>query len=57
MRRMRRKVAAVTLAGAFALSGVTADAAFGDNPHAGDSDHFKGSAKACKSSDRPPFGG
>jgi hypothetical protein len=60
MRRMRRKVAAVTLAGAFALSGVTAGAAFGDNPHAGNSGHFKGSAKPCKKGSNnpncPPFG-
>ena len=61
MCKMRRKVAAIALASAFALSGVTAGAAFGDNPHAGKSGHFKGSATPCKNSDNnpncPPFGG
>jgi|GEM_PF-2603947 len=60
MSKMRRKVAAITLASAFALSGITAGAAFGDNPHAGNSGHFKGSANPCTSSDTnpncPPFG-
>ncbi len=58
---VRRKLAAVTIAGAFAFSGVSAGAAFGDNPHAGKSGHFKGSAKPCKNSSSnpncPPFGG
>jgi hypothetical protein len=44
---IRRKVAAITPASAFAVSGVTAAAAFGDNPHAGNSGHFKGSATPC----------
>jgi hypothetical protein len=44
---MRRKLAAITLASAFAVSGVTASAAFGDNPHAGNSGHFKGSSTPC----------
>jgi hypothetical protein len=47
MRTLRRKVAAVALASAFALSGLTAGVAFGDNPHAGNSGHFKGSATPC----------
>jgi hypothetical protein len=58
---VRRKLAAVTIASAFAISGVGAGAAFGANPHAGDSGHFKGSAKPCKNSSSnpncPPFGG
>jgi hypothetical protein len=58
---IRRKLAAVTLASAFALSGVAANAAFGDNPHAGNSGHFQGSAGPCSSSSGnpncPPFGG
>jgi hypothetical protein len=56
---MRKKVLAVLLAGAFALSAPAA--AIADNPHAGDSGHFKGSAGPCKQSDNnpncPPFGG
>jgi hypothetical protein len=53
---IRRKVAAITLAGAFAVSGVTAGAAFGDNPHAGKSGHFKGSATPCPQNEQqcPP---
>jgi hypothetical protein len=47
MSKLRRKVAAVTLASAFALSEITAGAVFGDNPHAGNSGHFKGSAQPC----------
>jgi len=59
MRKMRRKVAALALAGAFALSGMTAGAAFGDNPHAGNSGHFKGSATPCPQNQPqcPPQGG
>lgn len=56
---MQKKVIAVLLAGAFALSAPAA--AFGDNPHAGNSGHFKGSAGPCAQSDNnpncPPFGG
>jgi hypothetical protein len=56
---MRKKFAAVLLAGAFALSLPAAAAA--DNPHAGGSGHFKGSAGPCKSSENnpncPSFGG
>jgi hypothetical protein len=55
---MRKKIAAVLLAGAFALS--VPAAALADNPHAGNSGHFKGSANPCKNSDNnpncPPFG-
>ncbi len=54
---MRKKVTAVVLAGAFALS---APAALAGNPHAGNSGHFKGSSTPCKSSTNnpncPPFG-
>ena len=56
---MRKKISAVLLAGAFALSIPAAAAA--DNPHAGNSGHFKGSAKPCDQSSNnpncPPFGG
>jgi len=56
---MRKKVTAVLLAGAFALS--VPAAAFADNPHAGGSGHFKGSSNPCGSSESnpncPPFGG
>jgi hypothetical protein len=56
---MRKKIAAVLLASAFALS--VPAAALADNPHAGSSGHFKGGSKPCKSSDSnpncPPFGG
>ena len=55
---MRKKLAAVLLAGAFALAAPAA--ALGDNPHAGKSGHFQGSATPCTSSDMnpncPPFG-
>ena len=55
---MRKKMTAVLLAGAFALS--VPAAAIGDNPHAGNSGHFQGSANPCKQSDNnpncPPFG-
>jgi hypothetical protein len=55
---MKRKVAAVLLSGAFALAAPAAAAA--DNPHAGNSGHFKGSAPPCKNSGAnpncPPFG-
>lgn len=55
---MRRKTTAVLLAGAFALS--VPAAALADNPHAGKSGHFKGSATPCKPSTNnpncPPFG-
>jgi hypothetical protein len=56
---MRKKITAVLLSGAFALSIPAAAAA--DNPHAGNSGHFKGSANPCKQSSNnsncPPFGG
>jgi hypothetical protein len=56
---MRKKVTAVLLAGAFALS--VPASALADNPHAGNSGHFKGSSNPCKSSTNnpncPPFGG
>jgi hypothetical protein len=56
---MRKKVTAVLLAGAFALA--VPAAASADNPHAGGSGHFQGSAGPCKQSDNnpncPPFGG
>jgi hypothetical protein len=56
---MRKKIVAVLLAGAFALS--VPAAASADKPHAGDSGHFKGSAKPCKKDSNnpncPPFGG
>ncbi|HXR60054.1 MAG TPA: hypothetical protein VN732_01895 [Solirubrobacterales bacterium] len=56
---MRKKVTAILLAGAFALSAPAA--ALADNPHAGNSGHFKGSAGPCKQSDNnpncPSFGG
>lgn len=42
---MRRKIVAISLAGAFALS--SAGVAFADNPHAGNSGHFKGSSGPC----------
>jgi len=55
---MRKKIAAVLLAGAFALSVPAASLA--DNPHAGNSGHFKGSVIPCTNSDNnpncPPFG-
>jgi hypothetical protein len=59
---MRKKIAAVTLAGAFALSvPAAAIAAQTGNPHAGNSGHFKGGSNPCKKgSDNnpncPPFG-
>ncbi len=44
-----------------AAMALTASVALADNPHAGGSGHFKGSAKPCKNSDNnpncPPFGG
>ena len=56
---MRKKVLAVTLAGAFAVA--VPAAAVADNPHAGQSGHFKGSAQPCQQSSNnpncPPFGG
>jgi hypothetical protein len=44
---MRRKVTAIALASAFALSGVVSGTAFAGNPHAGKSGNFKGSANPC----------
>jgi hypothetical protein len=56
--KMRKKITAVLLAGAFALS--IPAAAVADNPHAGNSGHFQGSVTPCKNSDNnpncPPFG-
>jgi hypothetical protein len=60
MRRnsMRRKVTAIALASAFALSGVASGTAFADNPHAGKSGNFKGSATPCgQAQPCPPHGG
>jgi len=55
---MRKKITAVLLAGAFALS--VPAAASADNPHAGNSGHFKGSAGPCDHNPDhplcPPFG-
>jgi hypothetical protein len=53
---IQRKLAAITLASAFAVSGVTAGVAFGDNPHAGNSGHFKGSSGPCPQNEQqcPP---
>jgi hypothetical protein len=58
---MRRRITllVVTALTAAAMTVGGAGAAFADNPHAGQSGHFKGSAKQC---DRdhpkcPPFGG
>lgn len=55
---MRKKVTAILLASAFALSAPAT--ALADNPHAGNSGHFKGSAVPCKQSENnpncPPFG-
>jgi hypothetical protein len=48
---MRRKVMAVALASAFALA--VPAAAIADNPHAGQSGHFKGSAQPCDNSNNP----
>jgi hypothetical protein len=54
--RMRRKVAAVALARAFALSGITAGTAFGfggPNP-AGSSGHFHPNRNPCASDNDNP---
>jgi len=54
---MRRKLTAVALAGAFALA-LPASTAFADNPHAGNSGKFKGSATPCPQANPcPPHGG
>jgi Spy/CpxP family protein refolding chaperone len=46
---MRKKVTAVLLAGAFALSvPAAAVASQTGDPHAGESGHFKGGSKPCK---------
>jgi Spy/CpxP family protein refolding chaperone len=51
-------ITALMLAVAMSFGG--AAAAFADNPHAGNSGHFKGSAKPCKKGSNnpncPPFG-
>ena len=54
---MRRKMMAVALASAFALSAPAA--ALADNPHAGNSGHFKGSAGPCPQNEQqcPPQNG
>jgi hypothetical protein len=51
---MRKKIMAVVLASAFALS--VPAAALADNPDAGNSGHFKGSAGPCPQNDQqcPP---
>jgi hypothetical protein len=54
---MRRKVLAITLASAFALSSGTA---FADPPQAGNSGKFKGSSNPCQGGNQPqcpPHGG
>ena len=55
---MRKKMLAIGIAGAFALSAPAA--AVADNPHAGNSGHFSGGAKPCKAGSNnpncPPFG-
>jgi hypothetical protein len=55
---MRKKITAVLLAGAFALSIPAAAAA--DNPHAGQSGHFKNNSNPCQNTEDhkkcPPFG-
>jgi hypothetical protein len=54
---MRRKLMAVALPGAFALA-LPASTAFADNPHAGNSGKFKGSAQPCPQANPcPPHGG
>jgi hypothetical protein len=54
---MRRKLAAITLASAFALSGVASGTAIAGNPHAGQSGNFKGSAGPCPQANPcPPHG-
>jgi hypothetical protein len=54
---MRRKLTAITLASAFALA-LPASTAFADNPHAGNSGKFKGSATPCgQANPCPPHGG
>ena len=58
---MRRRITAVLLAAAFAVS-VPAGAAFADNPHAGKSGKFQGSSGPCHEKDTgnphcPPHGG
>ena len=56
---MRKRIAAALLVGALAAAAPAA--AVADNPHAGGSGHFKGSAGPCKQSETnpncPPFGG
>ena len=58
IRRMTILVLALMMALMMALGG--AAAAFTDNPHAGNSGHFKGSATPCKKGSNnpncPPFG-
>ena len=56
MRTMRRKIAAITLASAFALSGLSAGAAFGlGGPNsAGNSGHFHPGSNPCASDNNQP---
>jgi Spy/CpxP family protein refolding chaperone len=57
-RRITLLITALMLALSMSFGG--AAAAFADNPHAGGSGHFKGSAKPCKKGSNnpncPPFG-
>jgi hypothetical protein len=56
MSKMRRKVAAITLAGALALSGITAGSAFGfGGPNeAGNSGQFHPNSNPCASDNDNP---
>ena len=59
---MRKRITLLIAALMMALSmSFGSVAAFADNPHAGNSGHFKGSAKPCKKGSNnpqcPPFGG
>jgi hypothetical protein len=53
---MRRKLFALLVSGLLVLA--TAGAALADNPHAGQSGHFKGSANPCPQNQQqcPPQG-
>jgi Spy/CpxP family protein refolding chaperone len=59
--RKRISLLIVALMLALTMSFGGAAAAFADNPHAGQSGHFKGSAKQCKDREGhpqcPPLGG
>lgn len=63
MKRFRHRILLLVTATVMAtaiVAGPTASAALADNPHAGKSGHFKGSAKPCKQGGNPvkcpPFG-